>query len=91
MKEKLPGTILILQAITRVVPVPKEHHCHVVGKQGTRRKEIEQRTGTRIQMPRILDMSDMINITGTRDAVEKAVLEIRKISDALVCIFVLNR
>lgn len=55
-----------------------------MGKQGTRRKEIEQRTGARIQMPSIQDTSDIINVTGTRDAVEKAVQEIRMISDELV-------
>lgn len=59
-----------------------------MGKQGTRRKEIEQRTGARIQMPSIQDTSDIINVTGTRDAVEKAVQEIRMISDELVrCMF----
>lgn len=68
---------------TSAVPVPKEHHCQVMGKQGTRRKEIEQRTGARIQMPSIQDTSDIINVTGTRDAVEKAVQEIRMISDEL--------
>ncbi|XP_050546345.1 vigilin [Daktulosphaira vitifoliae] len=68
---------------TSAVPVPKEHHCQVMGKQGARRKEIEQRTGARIQMPSIQDTSDIINVTGTRDAVEKAVQEIRMISDEL--------
>jgi len=58
-----------------------------MGKQGTRRKEIEQRTGARIQMPSIQDTSDVINVTGTRDAVEKAVQEIRMISDELVCFY----
>lgn len=77
---------LQLQA-TSAVPVPKEHHCQVMGKQGTRRKEIEQRTGARIQMPSIQDTSDIINVTGTRDAVEKAVQEIRMISDELVSFF----
>lgn len=58
-----------------------------MGKQGTRRKEIELRTGARIQMPSIQDTSDIINVTGTRDAVEKAVQEIRMISDELVSYF----
>lgn len=89
MKKKNYESFKFFQA-TSAVSVPKEHHCQVMGKQGTRRKEIEQRTGARIQMPSIQDTSDIINITGTRDAVEKAVQEIRMISDELVNCFVLS-
>ncbi|XP_050434788.1 vigilin-like [Adelges cooleyi] len=54
-----------------------------MGKHGARRKEIEQRTGARIQKPSFQDTSDIINVTGKRDAVEKAVQEILMISDEL--------
>lgn len=55
-----------------------------MGKKGIRCKEIEEYTGARIQVPNVGDTSDIINVTGTRDSVQKAVQELQLISDGYV-------
>jgi monomeric isocitrate dehydrogenase len=50
-----------------------------LGKQGLNLKIIEQRTGVRVQIPRIQNSSDIIYITGTRDYTTKVVQIFSKI------------
>jgi len=63
------------------ISVPKEHHRWILGKAGTRLKELEKDTATKINVPGIGDQSDKITIQGTKDSIDKAVHEIRLISD----------
>ncbi|XP_054285585.1 LOW QUALITY PROTEIN: vigilin [Macrosteles quadrilineatus] len=63
------------------ITVPKEHHRWILGKAGTRLKDLEKETATKINVPSIGDSSDKITIHGTKDSIDKAVHEIRLISD----------
>jgi hypothetical protein len=64
--------------------VPKEHHRWILGKSGNRLRELEKETATKISVPGITDPSDKITIQGTKDSIDKAVHEIRLISDEQV-------
>jgi len=61
--------------------VPKEHHRYILGRGGSKLQELEQRTSTKISMPKVTDATDMITITGPKDGIEKAMHEISLISD----------
>lgn len=56
----------------------------MLGKSGQRLKELETRTNTKISIPGIHDQSDKITVVGTRDSIEKALHEIKVISDEQV-------
>lgn len=60
--------------------IPKEHHRFILGKGGKKLIEMEQNTGTKIQIPKQEENSDLIRITGTREAIDKAAHEIQLIS-----------
>jgi len=61
--------------------VPKEHHRYILGRGGSKLQELEQRTSTKISMPKVNETTDMITITGPKDGIEKAMHEISLISD----------
>ncbi|BES96901.1 Hypothetical protein domain [Nesidiocoris tenuis] len=61
--------------------IPKEHHRWILGKSGNRLKELEKSTATKISVPAINDPSDELIVTGTREGIEKALHEMRVISD----------
>jgi transcription antitermination factor NusA-like protein len=63
------------------LPIPKEHHRFILGKNGKKLLELEQMTGTKIYIPRQNDSSDQIKILGTKEAIDKAVHEIQLISN----------
>lgn len=63
------------------ISIPKEHHGWILGKSGARLQQLEKETATKISLPNINDASDKIVVTGTREGIEKAVHEIRVISD----------
>lgn len=63
------------------ISIPKEHHRFLLGPKGQTLAELERSTATKISIPRPNDDSSTINITGTREGIEKAVHEIRLISD----------
>ncbi|KAL1494803.1 hypothetical protein ABEB36_010342 [Hypothenemus hampei] len=65
------------------VQIPKEHHKWILGKKGERLRELEKQTGTKISVPNMNDESDVINITGPKEGIEKAEHEIRLTSDKL--------
>lgn len=52
-----------------------------MGKKGDRLKELEKITATKINVPPINNISDVIVITGPKDGIEKAEHEIRVTSD----------
>lgn len=67
--------------IVHTLPIPKEHHRLILGKAGNKLLKLEQTTQTRIQIPKQDEKSDVIRITGTREAIDKAVQEIQSISN----------
>lgn len=73
-------TIFQTQA-SKQISIPKDHHRWILGKQGQRLKDLEKTTATKINVPPVLDQSDIITITGTKEGIEKAEHEIRIISD----------
>src|SRR5699024_4499755 len=62
------------------LPIPKEHHRLILGKAGKKLLDLEQATGTKIQMPKQEEKSDIIRISGTREAIDKAVHEMQLVS-----------
>ncbi|KPM05623.1 Vigilin-like protein [Sarcoptes scabiei] len=66
--------------ISHSIPIPKEHHRLILGKAGKKLFDLENATQTKIQIPKQDEKSEMIRITGTREAIEKAVQEIQSIS-----------
>lgn len=63
------------------IPVPKEHHRVILGKKGERLRDLEKQTATKITVPNMMDESDIITISGTKEGIEKAEHEIRTMSD----------
>lgn len=66
---------------SKQISIPKDHHRWILGKQGQRLKDLEQKTATKINVPGVQDQSDIMTITGTKEGIEKAEHEIRVISD----------
>ncbi|XP_063232691.1 vigilin [Bacillus rossius redtenbacheri] len=63
------------------IPIPKEHHRFILGKSGTKLKDLEKNTATKISVPSMADPSDKITVTGTKEGIEKAVHMIKVTSD----------
>lgn len=64
---------------SRQMAVPKEMHRVVLGKGGSRLKELESSTGTKISLPNLNDDSEVVTITGPREGIEKAEHELKLI------------
>lgn len=79
MNRSFCGWSLLLQA-SATVPIPKEHHRFVIGKNGEKLQDLELKTATKIQIPRPDDPSNQIKITGTKEGIEKARHEVLLIS-----------
>ena len=77
-----PKTLIIFQTQqSQTLSIPKEHHRYILGRGGTKLQELEQRTSTKISIPKATDFVDKITITGPKDGIEKAIHEINIISD----------
>jgi len=63
------------------IPIPREHHRFLLGKNGKKLQELELTTATKISIPRPEDNSDMVRIVGTKEGIDKARHEIQIISD----------
>merc|ERR1712008_14494 len=63
------------------IAVPKEHHKYILGRGGTKLQELEQKTATKISLPKANETSDKITISGPKEGIDKAIHEIRIISD----------
>jgi len=61
--------------------IPKEHHGAIIGSNGERLKKLEEKTATKITMPRIFESSTEIVITGSQEGLHQARHEIQLISD----------
>lgn len=66
---------------SQVIPVPKDHHKFILGKGGARLQELEAKTATKISIPKAAESSDQVTITGPKEGIEKAIHEIRMLSD----------
>ena len=64
--------------------IPKEHHGAIIGSNGERLKKLEEKTATKITMPRIFESSTEIVITGSQEGLHQARHEIQLISDEQV-------
>merc|ERR1719412_2365659 len=63
------------------IAIPKEHHRYILGRGGTKLQELEQKTATKITMPKATEQNDKITISGPKEGIDKAIHEIRIISD----------
>lgn len=63
------------------VKIPKDQHKFLIGKQGSVLKELQEKTATRIQVPKSDDQSDLVSINGPKEGIEQAIQEIRGIID----------
>jgi hypothetical protein len=63
------------------IRIPKEHHRFILGPRAAKLAELELATATKITIPRTNDLSDIIEISGTREGIERARQEIQLISD----------
>jgi len=63
------------------ISIPKEHHRHLLGKGGSKLQDLEKMTSTKITIPKPGDTDDGIKIMGNKEGIEKALHEIKLISD----------
>lgn len=63
------------------ISVPKDHHRYILGRRGEKLQELEQKTATKISMPKVSDSSDSITLSGPKEGIDKAIHEIMIISD----------
>jgi len=66
------------------IPIPKEHHRVILGKQGSRLRQLELETATKIMIPRAEEQSNLVTISGNQEGIHKAKHEIQLISDEQV-------
>ncbi|VDK29175.1 unnamed protein product [Gongylonema pulchrum] len=66
---------------TREIAIPKEHHRVLIGKEGSKLRQLEQETDCRIMVPGRDAPSDIIKIVGPREGIERAVHELQLVSD----------
>lgn len=67
------------QQSNKQMQVPKDMHRIVLGRGGSRLKELEASTGTKISLPNLNDDSEVVTITGAREGIEKAEHELKLI------------
>ncbi|ESN97039.1 hypothetical protein HELRODRAFT_114382 [Helobdella robusta] len=65
------------------IHIPKEHHRFIIGSKNKVREQLEMETSTRIKIPRPDEPSDIIEITGTKEGIERARLAIQLKSDEM--------
>ena len=63
------------------ISVPKDHHKYILGRGGANLQLLEQKTSTKISMPKANETNDKISISGPKEGIDKAIHEIRIISD----------
>jgi len=65
----------------QVIKIPKDHHRFILGKKGKKLQDLEVATATKIQVPNVADDSDEVVVVGTKESIEKAIHEIKLVSD----------
>ena len=73
-------SLLQTQAVMNI-NIPKDHHRFILGKGGAKLQDLEKRTATKISIPKSSENSDSITISGPKEGIEKALHEIRIVSD----------
>jgi len=63
------------------IVVPKEHHRFLLGKGGAKLQDLEKSTATKITIPKAGDQNTEIIVMGAKDGIDKALHEIKLISD----------
>ena len=63
------------------INIPKEHHKYILGKGGVKLQDLEQKTATKISIPKMADNTNDVNISGTKEGIERAIHELKLISD----------
>ena len=63
------------------ITVPKEHHRFLLGKGGAKLQDLEKSTATKITIPKAGDQNTEIIVMGAKDGIDKALHEIKLISD----------
>lgn len=62
------------------VQIAKQFHRFILGRQGVKLRDLEEKSGTKIRIPGPSDESDKIKISGPKDGIEMARKEIVKIA-----------
>lgn len=63
------------------IQVPKDQHKYLIGKSGSVLNKLQDKTCTKIQIPRSDSNSDIITITGPKEGIKLAIMEIKQICD----------
>ncbi|KAF7634001.1 hypothetical protein Mgra_00006630 [Meloidogyne graminicola] len=63
--------------------IPREYYSFIIGKQGSKLHQLEQKFHCRIYMPNRDDESDVIRIVGPNDSIAEAAKHIKSISDEM--------
>ncbi|KAL5252053.1 hypothetical protein ACHWQZ_G015010 [Mnemiopsis leidyi] len=66
---------------TATISIPKEHHKNIIGKNRSKIEQIQKDTGTQITIPPQGKNDDNIKIEGSKEGIEKAMFDLRRISD----------
>lgn len=61
--------------------IPRDQHKYLIGKAGSILKELQEKTCTKIQVPKSDSGSDLVTIVGPKDGIELAIHEIQLICD----------
>nr|CAD2180551.1 unnamed protein product [Meloidogyne enterolobii] len=70
------------QATVRL-EIPKEYHSFIIGKQGSKLHQLEQKFLCRIHMPNREEKSDVIRIVGPNEFIVEAAKQIKAIGDEM--------
>lgn len=66
---------------TATISIPKEHHKNIIGKNRSKIEQIQKETGTQITIPPQGKNDDNIKVEGSKEGIEKAMFDLRRISD----------
>lgn len=80
--------ICFYEQANKSIVIPKDHHKWVLGKMGQRLKDLERDTETKITVPAMNDPSETVTVTGTKEGIERAIHEIKMISEEQVVILI---
>lgn len=76
--EKAKEALLSLVPVTIQVAIPYEYHRFVIGQKGVGVRELMDRCNVNVRVPPPADKSDLIAVTGSAEAVERARVELNK-------------
>ena len=71
----------LLKILYEITEKEFQLYSYILGRGGAKLQELEQQTATKITMPKATEQNDKITISGPKEGIDKAIHEIRKISD----------